>query len=171
MARAEGVAAPARPRRRRWLRTIVDGLLSVVVIYMIVLIVSAAVDAANRREQLRMLTKEAEALRLAFERYNERNHGYPATYSGGRFDVATLDPLRKRGYYDGPLLVHLWNHRADAYDSPDDGGPNREYWLELTSQADPGVRVLVARSDDAPLSGGAWREGVFVYRDGVLESR
>jgi hypothetical protein len=85
--------------------------------------------------------------------------------------VESLDPLRKRGYYRGSLTSHVLNHRVDAYDSPDDLGPNREFWIEMSLRSDPSVRVLVACSDDAPSSGGSWRDGVYVLRDGVLEQR
>jgi hypothetical protein len=158
-------------RARRVGRAVVDGFLAIALCYMMFLITTAAVDAANERTELRLLTDEAETLYQAFGRYNERNHGYPSTYTGSRFDVATLDPLRKRGYYRGSLTSHLLNHRVDAYDSPDDLGPNREFWLEMSLRSDPSVRVLVARSDDAPLGGGTWREGVFIFQDGVLEQR
>ena len=136
---------------------------------MIWLIGSSAVDAANRRSQLRLLVAEAQTLYDALHTYSERNHGFPATYSESRFDPETFDPLRKRGYYKGSITSHLHGGRADAYDSPDDLGPNREFWVEMTLEIDPAVRVLVARSDDAPLGGGSWRDGVFVYRDGELE--
>ena len=36
---------------------------------------------------------------------------------------------------------------------------------------DPAVRVLVARSDDAPMCGGEWCDGVFVFRNGNLEAQ
>ena len=39
----------------------------------------------------------------------------------------------------------------------------------MTLKRDPSIRLLVARSDDAPLSGGVWLDGVFIYRDGRLE--
>jgi hypothetical protein len=146
-----------------------DALLALALVYMIYLLGAAAVSAANSRTELRVLVHEARDLYQAFERYNARNHGYPATHSGARFDVATLDPLRKRGYYGGSLTSHLLDGEVDAYDSPDDRGPNREFWLEMTLGSDPEVRILVAHSDDAPLGGGSWREGVFVYRDGELE--
>jgi hypothetical protein len=62
----------------------------------------------------------------------------------------------------------LFSTRPDGYDSPDDGGPNQEFWLEMTLQLDPGIRMVVANSNDAPLSGGDWLDGIYLYRDGVL---
>lgn len=148
----------------------IDIVLAAALLYMIFLIGSAAVDAANRRTQLRLLVAEGHVFYDAMQTYSERNHGFPATYSESRFDLETFDPLCKRGYYKGTITSHLYNARADAYDSPDDLGPNREFWVELSLKSDPSVRVLVARSDDAPLGGGSWRDGVFVYRGGLLES-
>jgi len=157
-------------RTGRIARGTVDTVLAAALLYMIFLIGSAAVDAANRRSQLRLLVTEAGALYDAMHIYSERNHGFPATYSESSFDLETFDPLRKRGYYKGSITSHLYGARADAYDSPDDLGPNREFWVELSLESDPSVRVLVARTDDAPLGGGSWRDGVFVYRDGALDS-
>ena len=151
-------------------RGTIDAVLAAALLYMVYLIGSSAVDAANRRSQLRLLVAESQTLYDAMHTYSERNHGFPATYSESSFDPETFDPLRKRGYYKGSISTHLYHSRADAYDSPDDLGPNREFWVELSLKSDPSVRVLVARSDDAPLGGGSWRDGVFVYRDGVLES-
>ena len=77
--------------------------------------------------------------------------------------------MTKRGYYRGLLLKRMRGNRADAYDSPDDQGRNREFWIEMTLAQDPSIRILIAKSDDAPLSGGRWVEGAFIYRDGDLE--
>ena len=41
--------------------------------------------------------------------------------------------------------------------------------LEMTLDRDPEIRLLVARSDDAPASGGSWVDGVFLVRGGVLK--
>ena len=103
----------------------VDTVLAAALLYMVYLIGSSAVDAANRRTELRLLLAEAEALYDALHTYSERNHGFPATYSESRFDPETFDPLRKRGYYKGSITSHLVDARADAYDSPEDLGPNR----------------------------------------------
>jgi hypothetical protein len=39
----------------------------------------------------------------------------------------------------------------------------------MTLKADPSARVLVADSDDAPLSGGEYVDGIFLYKDGELK--
>jgi hypothetical protein len=153
------------------LRGLLDCVLAVALGYVLILIGSAAVEVANSRSELRLATAEAQSLYDAFVRYGERNHGYPASYVGEAFDPQTLAPLTARGYYAGALTSHLHEGRIDAYDSPDDRGPNREFWVEMSLRSDPAIRILVARSDDAPLGRGIWRDGVFVFREGRLEAR
>jgi hypothetical protein len=156
-------------RLPRLVRAALDVVLAAGLVYIGSLLVSTATGAAERREQLRMVRTEARELYRAFNAYYERNRGYPNAWVEPRFDVASLDPLQRRGYYRGHLLANLHRNRADAYDSPDDTGPNHEFWLELSLACDASIRVVIANSDDAPLGGGKWLDGVFVYRDGVLE--
>lgn len=130
-----------------------------------------AFDRAAREGELRAVTLEAESLYAAFERYHERNGEFPRSWVAPAFELDSFEPFRKRGYYDGGLPAKLRNRRADAYGSPDDRGPNQEFWLELSLARDPSVRVLVASSDDAPLGGGDWHDGVYVFRDGVPAER
>jgi len=150
-------------------RTVLDWLLFTAVLYMGSLLLLSAKDAADASAQQSIIKHEARALFRAFESYYERNRSYPNSYSEPRFDRATLDPLARRGYYKGNLLTNLRDHRIDAYDSPDDQGPNREFWVEMSLENDPAVRVVVANSDDAPLGAGRWLSGVFIFRDGALE--
>ena len=72
------------------------------------------------------------------------------------------------GYYQGNMLERLNNNQADSYDSPDDQGPNQEFWVQLTVRIDPSYQVLIASSDNAPLGSGNWMEGVYTFKDGVL---
>lgn len=95
---------------------------------------------------------------------------YPDEHGNPPFNPATLEPLRRRGYYTGAIGKYLVDGRIDAYDAPDDQGPNHEFWIEMTLASDPSVRILIARSDDAPLGRGTWTDGVFVVRDGRLEA-
>ncbi len=128
----------------------------------------ATFGRAEVRGDLRAVAIEARELFDAFELYRERNGGYPHTYLEPAFSTATLEPFRRRGYYDGGILAQLRRGEADAYGSPDDRGIDQEFWLEMTLDSDPTIRILIARSDDAPMSGGRWCEGVFVFRDGDL---
>jgi hypothetical protein len=159
------------PRSRAWrvARGLFDLALLVAVVYVGCLLGSVALEAASRRAELRVVQSEARALYRAFQSYRQRNRGYPNSYTEPRFDLLTLDPLRRRGYYDGALPAHLVARRVDAYESPDDRSLNREFWLEMTFGRDRSIRVLIAQSDDAPLGGGIWLDGAFLYRDGKLE--
>lgn len=124
---------------------------------------------AEVRGDLRVVGLEARELYDAFERYRQRNGAYPQSYADPAFSADTLEPFRRRGYYDGGILTKLKRGEADAYGSPDDRGPDQEFWLEMTLAADPEIRILIARSDDAPMSGGRWCEGVFVFTHGELK--
>jgi hypothetical protein len=128
----------------------------------------SAVESADLRAQRQATEREARRLHEAFHFFYQRNGEYPNAYAGSGFDRETLDPLRRRGYYSGSLTERLLHQRIDAYDSPDDRGLNQEYWLEMTLAAEPTVRFVVARSDNAPLGGGRWLNGVYVLREGRL---
>ena len=39
----------------------------------------------------------------------------------------------------------------------------------MTLAAEPSIRFVVARSDNAPLGSGAWLDGAYILRDGRLE--
>ena len=154
---------------RRLGRAAIDLVLLIGIVYLGQQVVFSAVTAADKRAGIRALEVEARALYDAFDRYFEDNRSFPSSEAEPAFDTATLDPLRQRGYYRGVIVHHLRRKRVDAYESPDDRGTDREYWLEMTLAADPSIRYLICRSDDAPLGGGEWLDGVFVLRDGVLE--
>ncbi len=158
-----------RPRGARIARGTLDLLLLVAVVYVCTLLAAAAGEAANKHAQLSIVKAESRALYRAFRTYHERNRAYPDSYARPSFDRATLDPLRRRGYYSGTLLANVRNQRADAYESPDDQGLNHEFWIEMSLAHDPTVRVVVASSDDAPASGGQWLEGAFIVHGGTLE--
>ena len=39
----------------------------------------------------------------------------------------------------------------------------------MTLKRDPGIRLVIARSDDAPIADGEWLDGAYLYRGGRLE--
>ncbi len=157
----------ARRRSRR--------LLTVLVLVGVVLALrpplAAAMRVADRKAALRLVELEAKLLYSALGLYAQRTGSFPESAGALGLREDTLEPLRRRGYYRRSLLAWLADGRIDAYDAPDDRGPNQEFWLELTLANDPGVRLLVARSDDAPLGGGEWRDGVYVWSHGRLVRR
>ena len=82
--------------------------------------------------------------------------------------MRTFAPLSTQNYYRGNVFQWLVGNKADAFDSPDDGGPNTEFWVEMTLSLDTTVRFVVANSNDAPLGGGQWLDGVYLFRNGQL---
>ena len=88
-----------------------------------------------------------------------------ASVSG--FSASTTFPADVDGTYepknvaDG-ILDTVWCEGNKTGDGTGD-------WIEMTLASDPDVRVLIATSDDAPLSRGSWTDGVFIVRGGRSE--
>jgi len=164
------VPEPDQPNREtRATQVVGDLVLLVALVIMLGMIFRPAMEVARLQGDVRYVSGEARRLYDAFERYHRTNGSYPNSYLEPPFDVDSLDPLRRRGYYTGQVTTKLIERRLDGYDSPDDRGPNQEYWIEMTLDRDPEIRFLIGRSDDAPSAGGSWVEGAFLVRDGVLE--
>jgi len=152
------------PRRR----TRIDLLLLGGTVWMLALMALAAFRSADTRADVAVVSREAKLLHEAFTRYHDQNGVYPGIGDGPAMGRKSLNPLRERGYYEGGVTARLAERRVDAYVASDGRGSNDEFWLEMSLESDPSIRFLVARSDDAPLGGGSWRDGAFIYRDGVL---
>jgi len=125
---------------------------------------------AARRGTLADASGEVRKLYGAFDLYYRRYGAFPNSDATPRFDVEGFEPLHRRGFLSGRLASFLDGGGADAYESPDDRGLNQEFWVEMTLRADPSIRFVVARSDDAPSGGGRWLDGAFVWRNGALEA-
>jgi prepilin-type N-terminal cleavage/methylation domain-containing protein len=143
--------------------TIVEILITMAIIAVILAIAIPEVHNARVRAQAGAVIADAKAIYTAFKQYQVDHSSYYPSLS-----LDTFEPLRSEGKYTGNVVVLLVDGKADGYDSPDDQGANQEFWLEMTLKHDPTVRVLVADSDDAPLSGGVWLDGVFRFDSGVL---
>jgi hypothetical protein len=111
--------------------------------------------------------REAGQLYEALERYAVRHGAFPALHGTDALELGSLEPLKRRGYYEGHLPRGLVGERIDGYGA----AAGEEFWLEMTVASAPPLRLVVARSDDAPASGGAWLEGVYLYEDGRLHRR
>ncbi len=146
--------------------TVIDVLAGLAIVAVLILIAIPEVRDVGTREETNALLDEARALYAAFKEYRVDHQAYYATLSPD-----TLQPLRGHGAYAGAVTSRLLGRRLDGFDSPDDRGPDQEFWLEMTLERDPSVRVLVADSDDAPLGGGLWLDGVYRLRNGVLAPR
>ncbi len=148
--------------------SLLELLVVVAIIGVIAAIAIPQLQNAILRAEISAVGAECKTLYTAFKRHYIDLDMYPFSSASPSFQLDTFDPLVALGYYRGGLFDKLLNNRADAYDSPDDQGPNREFWLEMTLRKDPTVRFLVVDSDNAPLSGGTYMDGIYMYRNGVL---
>ena len=148
----------------------IDAILVTAFCLLCALIVAQANDGSTQREAIRVAGFEARNIHAGFARYHEKHHAFPDARELVASGTEVLDVLRRRGYYTGNIERFVVNKRIDAYDAPTDGAGADEYWLEMTLSADPAIRLLITRSDDAPLSRGRWSDGAFLYRDGKLEA-
>lgn len=156
--------------RQRQGFTLIELLIVVVVLSLLASIALTRLHKAVVKARIAAVISEGKALHAAFNTFYVDYNQYPNATSSPSFQLDTFDPLRSRGYYAGAVTDLLQGSAADAYDSPDDEGPNQEFWLQLTVEADPSVQIVVASSDNAPLAGGRWLEGVFMFKDGELRS-
>ena len=148
--------------------TLIELLIVVVIIGILVAIIIPLMQGALLRAHVSAAGAEARTVYTAFKRHYIDWNEYPNASSAPTFQLDTFEPLVSRNYYNGAITPKLANNQADAYDSPDDQGDNQEFWLEMTLKYDSSIRVLVVDSDDAPLAGGAYFDGIYVYQNGVL---
>jgi hypothetical protein len=147
---------------------LVDSLLVAITLAATGGILLAGLESANQAAARRLAIDQAFELYDAFDLFEQRTGGFPAASGPTGFRLDSFDPLRRRGYYDGPLAQWLAGGRADAYDSPDDRGIDQEFWLEMTLAGGPETRLVIGRTNDAPSGGGDWLDGVYLLERGRL---
>jgi len=148
--------------------SLLELLITVAIIAILMAISVPLMREALLRAHISAVATDAKAVYVAFKRHHIDNSMYPSASDVPAFEPDTFEPLVSMQYYDGRVLPKLLGNRVDAYDSPNDMGPNQEFWLEMTLAYDPTVRFLVSDSDDAPLAGGAYFDGIFLYMNGTL---
>jgi len=148
--------------------TIIEILIVLAILAVISAMAIPGLQQARVRAEIGAIAGDSNSLMTAFKQYYIDQGQYPNASNSPAFDLRTFSPLSTQKYYRGNVTQWLLGNQADAYDSPDDGGPNQEFWIEMTLSIDPTVRFVVANSDDAPLGGGQWLDGVYVYRNGQL---
>jgi len=148
--------------------SLVELLIVVATIAVLVAIAIPLMRDAILRAHISAAATDAKALHVAFKRFHMDHSQYPNANTDPSFQVDSFEPLVSLGYYDGRVGSRLLNKQADAYDSPDDNGRNQEFWLEISLAYDPTVRFLIADSDDAPLGGGGYFDGIYMFKDGAL---
>lgn len=150
-------------RRDRGL-TIIELLIVLAIIGIIAAIAIPGLLSARLRAQAGAVVGEARTVYDAMKRYQVDFSFYPDTMA-----LTTFEPLRSMNLYEGQMVHYFVGGAADAYGSPDDLGQNQEFWIEMTLKQDPSVRFLVCDSNDAPLSGGAYLDGIYKFQNGVLQ--
>ena len=148
--------------------SLIELLIVVAIIGIVAAITIPYLQQAFRKATISAVAAECRGLYLAFTQYHIDNKEFPNSSTPPAFDLKTFEPLRSGGYLRGNFNRLLFEGQADAYDSPDDEGNNAEFWLEMTLRLDPTVRFLVCSSNDAPLGGGQWLDGIYMFKDGVL---
>jgi prepilin-type N-terminal cleavage/methylation domain-containing protein len=149
--------------------TLIELLVVVAIIGVLAAIAIPQYQRAILKAEISAVAAESKTLYTAFKQHYIDLDLYPYASASPAFQLDTFEPLVSLGYYRGGLQSKLLNGRADAFDSPDDQGQNREFWLEMSLRKDPTVRFLIADSDDAPLAGGNYVDGIYLYRNGVLK--
>ena len=149
--------------------TIIEILMVLAILAIIAAIAVPGLHQARLKAEIGALAGDSRAIYVAFKQFYVDNGMFPNASSSPAFHLQTFNPLRSGAYYRGNVTRLLVGNRADAYDSPDDMGNNQEFWLEMTLLKDPSVRFVVAHSNDAPLGGGQWLDGVYLFRDGTLQ--
>lgn len=148
--------------------TLVEVLIVMAIIAVLSAIAIPMMHDAILKAHISAAATDAKAIYVAFKRYHMDNHMYPNESTNPSFQLDSFEPLVSMQYYDGRIATRLLHDRCDAYGSPDDNGLNQEFWLEFSLAYDPTVRFLIADSDNSPLGGGAYYDGLYLFRDGAL---
>ena len=148
--------------------TMVEIMVVMLILFIITAMMVPLMRSAILRAHVGAMAADAKAIHLAFKRFYIDNDMYPNADNDPAFQLDTFEPLVSQGYYSGVVIPKLEGDTCDDYDSPDDQGLNQEFWLELTLKYNPSIRFLIAESDNAPLGGGDYYDGIYMYKDGVL---
>jgi prepilin-type N-terminal cleavage/methylation domain-containing protein len=150
--------------------SLLELLIVVAIIGVLMGITIPLMQSAMLRAHVGAMASDSRIVHTAFKQYFLDFDMYPNATNNPAFELDTFQPLVGEGYYDGRIVSKLEGATADDYDSPDDLGINQEFWIEYTLDFDPSVRFLVADSDNAPLSGGEYMDGIYLYRNGELRT-
>jgi len=148
--------------------TLIELMIVVVVVSVLAAIAIPRFQDVRVKASLASVVADARILYSGLEEFYATGYQYPNASSSPAFDLTTFEPLRSVVEYQGSMNERLLNGRADLYDSPDDRGSNQEFWMQMTLRIDPSYQVVVAISDDAPLGGGQWLQGVYTFHNGVM---
>lgn len=156
----------SRPARGGF--TLAELMIVTVIVGLLTSIATPKFNDIRLRAHVKSIVADGRILYTGFQEFYSDDYAYPNATSNPFFNLVTFEPLRSMGYYQGNMLARLDNNQADAFDSPDDQGPNQEFWLQVSVRMDPSYQVVIASSDNAPLASGQWLEGVYTFKDGVM---
>jgi prepilin-type N-terminal cleavage/methylation domain-containing protein len=118
------------------------------------------------------VAESARALHSAFLRYYMDHGTFPSTWfpPDRALNVTTMSPIYPNYFSAAPTLVQKLSGNAIlAYDSPNVGGDDNQFWAVLAPIADIDVLILVAHTNDFPGAPGSWLDGVYKIVGGAIE--
>ena len=148
--------------------TLIELMVVTVIVALLAGIAGVQFRGVQVRAHLVSVVADGRILFHGLEEFYELNYMFPNATSNPAFDLVTFEPLRTLVGYQGSINARLLNGQADAYDSPDDRGPNQEWWVQMTLLIDPSIQVVIASSDDVALLPGTWLYGVYTFENGTL---
>ena len=145
--------------------TMIEVLMVVAILGLLAAITLPIMTAGLLRSKQAALAADGKILYGSFIKYNIDNGTFPSTSSppARAFSLTTLAPLSNNGYYGQSvgLTMKLQNSRVTAYDSPNVGGSDSEFYAVLTLKSNPSIVVLVASTSNYPGHIGTWYDGVY----------
>ena len=163
----ESVRALSHPEPERGF-TLIELMIVTVIVAMLAGIAALVTRDLQVKAHLTSVVADGRILFHGLEEFYAINYQYPNATSNPAFDLVTFEPLRSMVGYQGSINSRLLNGGADSYDSPDDRGPNQEWWVQMTLLIDPSFQVVIAASDNVALNPGAWMQGVYTFENGAL---
>lgn len=152
--------------------TLIESLVLVAIVAVALVLAMPIASRSLQRAAINRLADDGKSLFESIVRF-QSDHGhppYPGSADDDGLNLRTLAPLTTAGYFRNAdaLLSRLSDHRLLAYDTP--GLPGREgFWMILVDGQRPGIQVLVASTDQFPLTPDTFIEGIYLIRGTSLE--
>ena len=164
-------------RKRRRTRetgfTTIELLIVVAILGLLSAIVVPLLLRAQQRSLKTALAEDGNTIYSAFTRYYVDNALFPSTSSPAdrAFNLSTMSPLSS-GYVANATAItsKLKNNQFTAYDSPNVGSADTQFWVVMTSKRNQSIVLLVANTDQYPGYEGTWYDGVFFIQGSSIVS-
>ena len=145
--------------------TIIELLIIMTIIVVIAAIAIPIYSTVIRKSTMTGLAGDGKAVYDSFMRYYTDTGMFPSTSSPAdrAFSLTTMSPLTTSGYVKNPgaFTMKLRNNRFTAYDSPNVGASDTQFWVVMTHNKDSTLVVLVANTNQYPGYEGTWYDGVY----------